>query len=73
VNGSTLRWKWQGSKDIPQVSQALGTLGVTITFAKLIDIIYFIQKPTHALLFLHTLIFTFKTPQLLKMSVKTRY
>jgi len=39
VNESTLRWKWQGSKDIPQVSQALGTFGITITCTKLTDII----------------------------------
>lgn len=32
-NESTVRWKWQGSKDILQVSQALGTLGITITCA----------------------------------------
>jgi hypothetical protein len=39
VNESTLRWKWQGGKDIPQVSQALGTLGITITYTKLTYII----------------------------------
>ena len=29
---STVRWKWHGSIDIPHVSQALGTLGITISF-----------------------------------------
>ena len=38
-NESTVRWKWQGGKDIPQVSQSLGNLALKLLVNKLIDII----------------------------------